>query len=157
LSVDQIYDDDGDPLAVSPLAYSDISPPANVITTLSPSTPLFMAPSSLSPTTAVAPIAKSPVKAANSRRAQTHPPVPDKFKILIRCLKTHRSRRNLHPLRSRVSSEIAHNGTTYRQAGVSDFDEYVAMAESAGFVELGGSESTGWIDLKPLYYNARLS
>jgi hypothetical protein len=43
--------------------------------------------------------------------------------------------------------EVACNGNTYRQAGVLKFGQYVALAEKAGIVELGGSESTAWIGL----------
>ena len=86
--------------------------------------------------------------------------VPDKFKILIRCLKTLRSKGDLNPLRCEISSEIAQNGATYRLAGVWTFDEYAVLAEKAGIVELGGSGSTAWVALKAPWYNvtnARLS
>jgi NYN domain len=96
----------------------------------------------------------------NRRRHISSIIVPDKFKILIRCLKSHRSRGNLYPLRRKISSEIAQNGTTYLLAGVSTFGEYVMMAEKAGIVELGGTASAAWIALKAPWYNvtnARLS
>lgn len=132
-----------------------ISRPANV--TATPSTyilPSFMPLSSLTSATASA-IAQLSVNPSPRR------PIPllDQFRILIHCLKTHRSRGNLRPLRSKISSEIAHNDTTYRLAGFSDFDEYVAMAEKEGVVELGGSglPMNAWISLKAPWYNARLS
>jgi NYN domain len=83
--------------------------------------------------------------------------VPDKFKILVQCLKSHRSKGSLRPLRSIIAVEIACNGTTYRQAGVLKFGQYAAMAEQAGIVEMGGSEATAWIGLKTPWYNAPLS
>ena len=138
----------------SPPTHSDISPPANVTATLPVSTPPFMPPSSLDNAT-VTTVTQSP--ATNPRRPTPLLTVPDKFKVLIQCLKSHRSRACLRPLCSKISSEITHNGTTYRQAGVSEFGEYAAMAEMAGIVELGGSGSTAWIALKAPWYNARLS
>jgi len=51
-----------------------------------------------------------------------------------------------------IGLEIARNGTTYRQAGVLRFREYVTMAEKAGIVELGGSEGTAWIALLEPWY-----
>lgn len=130
------------------LAHSDMSPPANVTATL-PTPSLIPPSSSRSSATAQIP--------ANSRRPTPSIAVPDKFKILIKCLKSHRSRGSLRPLRSKISSEITENGTIYRQTRVSTFAEYVAIAETAGIVELGGSESTAWISLKAPWFNARLS
>ena len=89
----------------------------------------------------------------NRRRHISTIIVPDKFKILIRCLKSHRSRGNLYPLRRKISSEISQSGTTYLLAGVSTFGEYAMMAEKAGIVELGGSGSNAWIALKAPWYN----
>ena len=147
-SVDQMASAD------SPPAHSNKSPHANVTATPIPS--FNVIPSSLIHAT-VSAVAQSSVKVANPRRAAPQTVVLDKFKILIKCLKTHRSRGCLHPFRSMISSEIANNGATYRQAGVLDFGEYVAMAEKADIVELDGSESTGRITLKAPWYNARLS
>jgi len=98
------------------------------------------------------------VKAANCHRPTSVPTVPDKFKILVHCLKSHRSRVILQPLRSKISSEITHDGPAYRQTGVLGFGEYVAMAEKAGIVEVGGAESisTAWISLRGPWYNARV-
>ena len=151
-NVDQMHYGDGDP--DSPPAHSGRCQPANITATLSASAPSFMMPSSLSNATVLAAAQSS--RAANRRRP-TSSLVPEKFKILVQCLKSHRSRGSLRSLRSKISSEIAHNGTTYRLAGVLEFGEYVSMAEQAGIVELGGSESTAWIALKAPWYNARLS
>ena len=130
------------------------SPPANVTAKVTaPIIPLIPPPSTLTTVSAITQISANP-------RQPTSIAVPDKFKILIRCLKIHRSRGNLNPLRCQISSEIAQNGTTYRLAGESSFGEYVVMAEKAGIVELGGSGSAAWITLKSPWYNvtnARLS
>ena len=99
----------------------------------------------------------SQISANPLQPAPFHLVVPDKFKILVQCLKSHRSKGNLRPLRSIVAVEVACNGTTYRQAGVLKFGQYVAMAEQAGIVEMGGSESTAWIGLKAPWYNTPLS
>ena len=129
------------------------SPTGNVTAKVTAPTPSLIPPSSTLSSATVS----STQTSANRRQPTPSVVVPDKFKILIRCLKTHRSRALLRPLCCNISSEIAQNGTTYRQAGVSTFGEYVVMAEKAGIVELGGSESTGWITLKGPWYNARLS
>ena len=132
------------------------SPPANITAKVTAPTPSLIPTPSTSSSATVSDITQI---SANRRQAPSIV-VPDKFKILIRCLKLHRSRSNLSPLRCEISSEIAQNGTTYRLAGVSTFDEYVVMAEKADIVELGGSDSNAWIALKAPWYNvtnARLS
>ena len=128
---------------------SQKSPPANVTAKVTAPTPSLMPPSS---TLSSATLSSITQISTNRRQA---PPitVPDKFKILIRCLKIHRSKGNCRSLRSELSSEIAQNGTTYQLAGVSTFGEYVVMAEKAGIVELGGSDSNAWITLKAPWYN----
>jgi hypothetical protein len=151
-SVDQMADDDNHPS--SPLVHSNISSLANVTATPTAPTPSSILPSLSLSSATVSTIAQI---SANSRRPASSVAVPDKFKILVKCLKSHRSRGSLSPLCSKISSEIAENGTTYRQAGVSAFGEYVALAENAGIVELGGSALNAWIALKAPWYNARLS
>ena len=155
LGVNQIDGNNGnlDSLPV----HSDIPPPPKSTTPPSASAPSFMQPSSLSNATASF-VAQSPVQSANPLPQPTSfPAVPDKFKVLVQCLKSHRSKGSLRPLRSKIALEIALNGTTYRQAGVLKFGQYVAMAEKAGIVELGGSESTAFIALRAPWYNAPLS
>ena len=126
------------------------SPPANVTAKVTAPTLSLIRPSSTLRSATVSAIAQF---SANPPQPTSSTAVPDKFKILIRCLKTLRSRGNLRPLRCHISSEIAQNGTTYQLAGVSSFGEYLVMAEKAGIVELGGSEPTAWIALKAAWYN----
>ena len=135
-------------------ALSDISPLPT--TTLSTSPPSFMLPQPLS-YSLESTVAPSPLKTANPLQPAPHPTVPDKFSILVQCLKSHRSRGSRRPLRSQIGLEINQNGTTYRQAGVLKFSEYVEMAEKAGFVELGGSGGTAWVALRALGHDAPIS
>jgi NYN domain len=152
----KVADDDNHLPVGSPPAHSNVSLPANVAATpTAPSSPSLIPPSS-SLSSASLPSAITQIS-ANPRRSAPSIAVPDKFKILIKCLKSHRSRGIITPLCLKVSSEIAENGTTYRLAGVSTFGEYVAMAEKTGIVELGGSAFTAWISLKAPWYNVRLS
>ena len=128
------------------------SPAANVTAKVTaPTLPVVPPSSTLSTVTTVTQISANPL--------QPKPVlvVPDIFKILVQCLKSRRSKGILRPLRSNVALEVACNGTTYRQAGVLKFGQYVAMAEKAGIVEMGGSESTAWIGLKAPWHNAPLS
>jgi NYN domain len=148
-SVDRIAVDDNHSDSPQP-------PPENVTAKITASTPSLIPPSSTLSSATVSAITQM----SENRRQAPSNTVPDKFKILIRCLKIHRSRGNLRSLRCEISSEIAQNGATYRLAGVSTFGEYVVMAEKAGIVELGGSDSNAWITLKAPWYNvanARLS
>ena len=142
-SSDQV-DDGGDS------AHSDISPRPNVTDPLSGFIPL-----SDNATTSSA--AQSSVKAAKPFQPRSCPRVPDKFKILVRCLEAHRSHGRIRLLRSKIALEIACNGSTYREAGVSNFRRYIAMAAKAGIVEMGGSELMAWIALRGPWYNASLS
>jgi hypothetical protein len=146
--------DDGD--NGSDVAHLDICPPPNVTSSLSASVPSFMPLSSLNNSTASS-VAQSSVEAASPLQPPTCPLVPDKFKILVRCLKAHRSHGRIRLLRSKIALEIACNGTTYRRAGVLKFSQYVAMAAQAGIVELGGSGLVAWIALREPWCNASLS
>ena len=103
------------------------------------------------------PVAQSSVEAASPLQPLACPLVPDKFKILVRCLKAHKSKGRIRLLRSKIALQIACNGTTYRQAGVLRFSQYVAMAAEAGIVELSGSGLVAWIALREPWYNASLS
>ena len=82
---------------------------------------------------------------------------PMKFKILIQCLKLHRSTGICRPLRSKIGLEINQNGTTYRKAGVLKFSEYIEMAKTAGIVDLGGVGGAAWVALREPWYNAPIS
>ena len=152
-TINQVDDHYNDPDL--PLAHLNTYPPTNVTAPLSTSAlSHFMLPSSLSHTDNPF-TGRSSVKATNPVQPPPPPPppiVPDKFKILVQCLKTHRSKGNLRPLRSKISIEIARNGSIYRQAGVLKFREYAAIAEEAGIIELGGSEGTAWIALMEPWY-----
>ena len=147
-SVDRTAVDDNHPS--SSLAQS---PPENVTAKTTAPTPSVIQPSST--LTTVSGITQNSANPLQS--TPFHLVVPDKFKILVQCLKSHRSKGSLRPLRSIIAVEIACNGTTYRQAGVLKFGQYVAMAEQAGIVEMGGSESTAWIGLKTPWFNVPLS
>ena len=148
-SVDQMAVDDNHPC--SPLAQS---PAANITAKVTAPTPSLIPPSStLSSATvsAITQISENPLQP---------PPfsvVPDIFKILIQCLKSHRSKGTFRPLRSKIALEVACNGTTYRQAGVLTFGQYVAIAEKAGIVVLGGSGGTAWVALTVPWYNTPIS
>ena len=137
----------------SPLAQS---PAANITAKATAPTPSLMPPSSTLSSAAV-PATAATQTPADLLQPTSFPVVPVIFKILIQCLKSHRSRGSLRPLRSNIATEVACNGNTYRQAGVLKFGQYVAMAEKAGIVEMGGSESTAWIGLKAPWYNVPLS
>ena len=144
-SVDQMAVDDNHPC--SPPAQP---PAANVTAKATAPTPSLIPPSSTLSSATVSAITQISAKPPQS---PPFPVVPDIFKILIQSLKSHRSKGNLRPLRSTIALEVACNGTTYRQAGVLKFGQYVAMAEKAGIVEMGGSESTAWIGLKAPWYD----
>ena len=140
----------------SDATHSDICPPPNVTGSLSASVASFMPLSSLNTTTA-SPVSQHSVEAARPLQPPASPFVPEKFRILIRCLQAHRAQGRIRLLRSKIAMEIACNGTTYRQAGVWRFSQYVAMASDAGIVELGGTGLIAWIALKEPWYNASLS
>ena len=148
-TVNQIYDPNGN--SDSSPAHLNIYPPTGVTTPLSTSAPSFTPPTSLNHTTTIPTATQSSVKTTNPAQPPPPPPpppaVPDKFKILVQCLKSHRLKGILRPLRTHIAEEIARNGTTYRQAGVSKFRDYAAMAEKEGIISLGGWQGTAWIAL----------
>ena len=140
----------------SDAAHSDICPPPNVTGPFSASVPSSMPLSSLNTTTA-SPVSQNSVEAARPLQPPASSFVPEKFKVLIRCLQGHREQGRIRLLRSKIAMEISCNGATYRQAGVWRFSQYVAMASDAGIVELGGTGLVAWIALKEPWYNASLS
>ena len=108
-------------------------PPTNVTTPLSTSAPPFTPLSSLNHTTMPTAAAQRSVKTTNPAQPPPTPPppppptpppppptpppppppaVPDKFKILVQCLISHRSEGILRPLRSQIAVELARIGTT---------------------------------------------
>ncbi|KAG5645015.1 hypothetical protein DXG03_007292 [Asterophora parasitica] len=82
--------------------------------------------------------------------------VPPLFKFLVQRLEFHRSKGFPRPFRSGIAVELStQDNTLYRRAGVERFGQYVALAEKAGIVELGGKEGGAWIALCPEWHNAK--
>ena len=147
-TVNQIYDLNSNPNSSS--AHLNMHPPTDVTTTLPTSAPSLTPLSSLNHHTTIPPptaAAQSSVKQTNLAQPPPPPAVPDKYKILVQCLKLFRSKGILRPPRSDVALEIARKGFIYRQAGVSKFRQYAAIAEKEGIVQLGGWQGTAWIAL----------
>ena len=149
LGVDRLTIDDNHP--GSPLAQS---PPVNVTAKATAPTSSLMPPSSSLSSVTASPITQI---SENPPQPRPFPVVPDKFKTLVQCLKSHRSRGNLTPLRSKIGLEINQNGATYRLAGVLKFSEYMKMAKKAGIVVLGGFDGAAWVALRAPWYNASIS
>ncbi|KAF9466396.1 NYN domain-containing protein [Collybia nuda] len=83
--------------------------------------------------------------------------VPAIFGLLVQRLEFHRSKGVLRPFRSGVAVELAtQDNMLYRRAGTEKFGQYVALAEKAGIIVLGGKEGGAWIALHPDWYGARL-
>jgi hypothetical protein len=138
----------GDSHPGSPLA---LSPPVNFTAKVTAPTPSLIPPSS---TLSSATVSATTQLSANPMQPPPFPVVPDIFKVLVQCLKSHRSRGSFSSLRSTIGLEINQNGTTYRMAGVSKFTQYIEMAKKAGIVDLGGTGGTAWVALRAPWYNA---
>ncbi|KAG6831479.1 hypothetical protein H0H87_005046 [Tephrocybe sp. NHM501043] len=90
---------------------------------------------------------------------QQNPPkvVPPIFALLVQRLEFHRSRGFSRPFRSNIAVELATtDNTLYKRAGSERFGQYVALAEKAGIIELGGKEGGAWIALRSEWYNAKI-
>lgn len=72
------------------------------------------------------------------------PKVASHFWPLIEVLEEHRTRGILRPLRSVVAQELQRHDV-YKKAGVTKFREYIALAESAEIVTLGGTDGRDWV------------
>ncbi|KAF7440739.1 hypothetical protein PC9H_001087 [Pleurotus ostreatus] len=66
------------------------------------------------------------------------------FWPLIDILEEHRRRGIPQPLRSVVAQELQRHNV-YKEAGVTKFREYIALAESAQIVTLGGTSGRDWV------------
>ncbi|KNZ75414.1 hypothetical protein J132_02746 [Termitomyces sp. J132] len=83
--------------------------------------------------------------------------VPPQFSLLVQRLQFHRSKGFSRPFRSGVATELASkDNMVYRRAGTERFGQYVALAEKAGIIELGGKEGGAWIALRPEWYNTKI-
>ncbi|KAF8841187.1 DUF537-domain-containing protein [Paxillus ammoniavirescens] len=91
--------------------------------------------------------AGSPHEAA---RQQTY----TKFQLLIHLLLAARENGVTHPTRSVVAVNLVKaDKQVYRRVGTSRFRDYIALAEEAGLVELGGREGNAWIALHPSWFD----
>ncbi|KAF8894338.1 NYN domain-containing protein, partial [Gymnopilus junonius] len=81
--------------------------------------------------------------------------VPEVFRILVECLQYHFSKGNPRPLRGVVALQISNDRGAYAKAGVTNFGQYVTLAEEQGIIELGGAEA--WISLRPDWCNTSTS
>ncbi|KAF8894337.1 hypothetical protein CPB84DRAFT_1293426 [Gymnopilus junonius] len=79
--------------------------------------------------------------------------VPEIFKVLVQCLRTHRSKGIEQPFWTDVAMELNKDKTTYAQAGVTSFKEYTVMAKRQGVIELGGQGEGAWIHLNLAYWH----
>ncbi|KAG6889733.1 hypothetical protein C0995_015031 [Termitomyces sp. Mi166 len=108
----------------------------------------------------VSPISKGDGTAsASTQPAQQSQPkvVPLQFSLLVQRLEFHRSKGFSRPFRSGIAVELASkDNMVYRRAGTERFGQYVALAEKAGIIELGGKEGGAWIALRPEWYNAKI-
>ena len=146
-SVDRMAVDNNPP--GSPLTQQ--YPPANVTANPTAPTPCLI------PTSTSATVTTSTQISTNPLQPTPFPVVPDEFKILAQCLKSHRARGSLRPLRSIIGLEINQKGTTYRMAGVLKFSEYMEIAKKAGIVDLGGFGGAAWVALRAPWHNAPIS
>ncbi|KAJ7632419.1 NYN domain-containing protein [Roridomyces roridus] len=72
-----------------------------------------------------------------------HPP---HFKVLIDILEKYRAKGVEKPLRSTVGVDLA-GQTVYKDAGAKNFSQFIALAEQAKVVQLGGTSGSAWIAL----------
>jgi hypothetical protein len=81
------------------------------------------------------------------------PIIPPKFTVLVQILQSHRSKGRYRPLRSGIAMQIAADRSTYQNAGVDRFGQYMHLAVKAGIVELGGLEGEAWVGLMSQWVN----
>jgi len=77
---------------------------------------------------------------------------PPIFAPLVEILQSHISKGTIRPLRGTVAPQIAKE--TYQNAGVSKFSQYMALAQAAGIIELGGRSGYDWVGLQPKWFEA---
>ncbi|KAF8061497.1 hypothetical protein FPV67DRAFT_1509212 [Lyophyllum atratum] len=77
----------------------------------------------------------------------TRLPSQDMFSPLVETLQSLESAGNSQPLRSLVGARLPK--AVYGHASAADFGQYVALAERAGIIQLGGSMGKSWITLRP--------
>ena len=75
------------------------------------------------------------------------------FKPLIHLLLAAQGRGIIRPSRSTIAVDLVQSDKqVYQRAGVSKFQDYTALAEQAGIIELGGSAGGAWIALHPNWF-----
>ncbi|KAJ7692498.1 hypothetical protein B0H16DRAFT_1653206, partial [Mycena metata] len=75
--------------------------------------------------------------------------VPAIFKSLVASLEQQRAKGIPRPLRSVVSSDIMKDKQLYQRAGVQRFSQFAELAEKAGIIKLGHTQTSIWISLHP--------
>lgn len=77
----------------------------------------------------------------------------DPFQSLVDVLDSARRMGQVRMLRSHLAIQLTkQNERVYRDAGVTKFKEFAALAKQQGIVELGGSEGSAWISLLPSWH-----
>lgn len=73
---------------------------------------------------------------------------PQQFQMLVEQLQRSRLAGADRPLRSLVGQMLLdHNKSVYKEAGFEGFKDYIAAAEKAGIIQLGGVGGSAWISL----------
>jgi hypothetical protein len=91
----------------------------------------------------------------NHQRTTPSDVLPTVYIPLVRNLHTHISQGRSQVLRSRVGEDLKHENV-YQEAGVKRFKEYIALAESDGVVQMGGSGGCAWVSLHPKWRQVAL-
>ncbi|KII88951.1 hypothetical protein PLICRDRAFT_159913 [Plicaturopsis crispa FD-325 SS-3] len=103
------------------------------------------------PISSIIPIDASP----SSSSADTIPPM---FRLLADSLDRLRLKNTPRPFQSVVAMHILmQDNNVYRRAGAQTIAEYIAMAENAGVVEVGGEDPKSWVSLKPEWHGCGAS
>lgn len=93
-------------------------------------------------------------KAVSHRESASSPVSSERFSLMVSLLNEARRAGRPQMLRSQLSVQLKqHNPDVFVTAGVFKFKDYAALAEQHGVVELGGSEGSAWIALRPEWYS----
>ncbi|KAJ7597844.1 NYN domain-containing protein [Mycena floridula] len=157
------------PQAVAPVPVSSILPPSSAVNSdilssqvkvqpLADSKPVPSPVKPISPATVQLSMSSSqpvtnatPVASTSTLPAQIQPvskPVPQYFLTLVKVLEDYKAKGVQRPLRGTVAM-LSSIQALYKQAGLTKFKEFSALAEKAGIVTMGGLEGEAWISLSP--------
>ena len=93
---------------------------------------------------------KPTLQSVSPPSSSTQKKIPPVFQTLVDVLEKYRAKGIARPLRTAIGLDIiAKDKQVYERAGVKKFRQFVALAEKAEIITVGGADDAAWVSLHP--------